>query len=49
MRQASAIDARFALILGAGEMSEGTVTIRDLATSEQVRVPAADVLTRLAQ
>jgi histidyl-tRNA synthetase len=49
MRQASGINARFALILGAGEISDGTVTVRDLTTSEQSRLPAAEVLAKLTQ
>ena len=48
MRQASAMDARYALILGAGEMADGTVSVRDLTTSEQARVPAGEVKARIS-
>jgi histidyl-tRNA synthetase len=49
MRQAGAVEARYALILGAGEVSDGTVTVRDLTTSEQERLPAEQVPAKLAQ
>jgi histidyl-tRNA synthetase len=43
MRNANASGARYALVLGPGELADGTVTMRDLATGEQERVPAEEV------
>jgi histidyl-tRNA synthetase len=47
MRQANAIGARYALVLGAEELATQTVTLRDLATSEQHQLSSGDALLRL--
>jgi histidyl-tRNA synthetase len=44
MRQADGSGAKFALILGEDEVSQGTVTIRNLQTSEQTSAPWASIL-----
>ena len=44
MKAADRSGARLALIVGEQEQTDGTVTVRDLATSEQATVPAADVV-----
>jgi histidyl-tRNA synthetase len=43
MRHANQMGARYALVLGAKELASGTVSIRNLETSEQADVAAADV------
>jgi histidyl-tRNA synthetase len=47
MRQANALGARFALVLGEKELSDGTVSVRDLAGQSQESLPAAEVLRRI--
>lgn len=47
MRQANALGARFALVLGEKELADGTVTVRDLAGQSQESVAAMEVLGRL--
>src|SRR5262249_1715058 len=47
MRQANALGARYALILGQEELAAGTVTLRDLAGQAQEVVPMAGVAARL--
>jgi histidyl-tRNA synthetase len=47
MRQANALNARYALILGAEELSTDTVTLRDLESSEQERIAPGEALLRL--
>ncbi|HWO74222.1 MAG TPA: histidine--tRNA ligase, partial [Dehalococcoidia bacterium] len=47
MRQASALSARYALVLGRQELKDGTVTLRNLSTSEEQRLPTAEALVRL--
>ena len=47
MRLASSIDARFAAIIGAQELADGSVTLRNLETSEQQKVPLAEAAVRL--
>jgi histidyl-tRNA synthetase len=39
MRHATALGARYALILGEAELARGTVQVKDLATGEQREVP----------
>jgi histidyl-tRNA synthetase len=47
MRQANALGARFALVLGERELADGSVSVRDLATQTQESLPAGDVLRRI--
>jgi histidyl-tRNA synthetase len=47
MRHASAVDARYAAIIGAQELADGSVTLRNLETSEQANVPLNSALARL--
>lgn len=47
MRQANALGARFALVLGERELANGSVSVRDLAAQSQESLPAADVLRRI--
>jgi histidyl-tRNA synthetase len=44
---ASKIGAPFAAILGSSELGEGAVTLKDLATGEQAKLPVADVAARV--
>ena len=49
LRQANALGARHALILGAAELSSNTVTLRDLASSSEApRISLSDALQRLS-
>ena len=48
MRFADKLGARFVLILGEDELRNGSVTVRDMARSEQWREPLATVAERLA-
>jgi histidyl-tRNA synthetase len=47
MRQADSLGARYALILGAEELSTNTVTLRNLVTAQQQRLPLRDVIPAL--
>jgi histidyl-tRNA synthetase len=47
MRQANALGARFALVLGERELADGSVSVRDLTAQSQESLPAADVLRRI--
>jgi len=47
MRLASSTNARFAAIIGAQELTDGSVTLRNLETSEQQKVPLAEAAVRL--
>jgi histidyl-tRNA synthetase len=47
MRQANALGARYALVLGEKELAEGTVSVRDLTAATQESVPAAEVVKRI--
>ena len=47
MRQANALGARFALVIGEKELADGSVTIRDLSAQSQESVPASEVLQRV--
>lgn len=40
---------RFAVVMGSDEKAEGVVTVKDLGTGEQTRIPRADVALRLAE
>ena len=48
MRHANAMDAARVAIIGADEVAAGEVTLRDLRTQEQRRVPVADVAELLS-
>jgi histidyl-tRNA synthetase len=48
MTRANKIKAAAALILGSDELTEGVVTLRDLDSGEQVKVPFGDLEQRLA-
>jgi histidyl-tRNA synthetase len=47
MRHASGVNPRFAAIIGAQELVEGSVTLRDFETSEQEKVPFDQAVARL--
>jgi histidyl-tRNA synthetase len=47
MRQAGALNARYAIILGAEELATKTVTVRDLSTASQERLTADEAIRRL--
>jgi histidyl-tRNA synthetase len=47
MRQANALGAARAAILGAEELASDTITLRDLATSEQERLSLSEALQQL--
>ncbi len=40
---------RFAVVMGSDEKAEGVVTVKDLGTGEQTRIPREDVALRLAE
>ncbi len=44
MKQAGRQGARYAIIIGEAEMTSGTVTLRDLATGEESKVPRGDAV-----
>ena len=47
MRQATALAARYALILGDDELAKGTVQVKNMATGEQREAPLAEVAVYL--
>ena len=47
LRQANALAARHALILGAEELATATVTVRDLSAATQERLPVAEAIDSL--
>jgi len=47
LRHANKVSARAAVILGENELAQGTATLRDLDTGEQIDVPLADLKNRL--
>jgi len=47
LKQADASGARYAVIVGEEELARGTVTLRDMATSQQTSVPMAQLAPRL--
>jgi histidyl-tRNA synthetase len=44
MKQASAVNARYAVIVGKNELSEGSVTVRDMSSGEQKMVKTDDLV-----
>lgn len=48
MRQANRAGARYAVIIGPDELSQGQVSVRDMASGEQERVPLAQAVAQLA-
>jgi histidyl-tRNA synthetase len=48
LRQANAVEAKFALILGREELANGTVTVRDLANQQQDAVPVDRLVATIA-
>lgn len=49
MREANRQRAQFALIIGEDELNSGTVSLKDMVTSEQVMLPLNEAISRLAQ
>lgn len=49
MRQAGKSRVRFCLLLGENELADNTVVVKDMDSGEQVAVPTAEVVTRLAR
>jgi histidyl-tRNA synthetase len=49
MRRANDLKARFALILGADEISRGTLTVKRMADGAQREVPAASLVQALTE
>ena len=49
MRQAGAVNARYAIILGAEELASGTLTLRDFANASQDSVSVDDAKARLLE
>lgn len=47
LRHANAAGARYALIVGEDEVTDGTMSLRDLAVGEQTRVPADNIASIL--
>jgi len=45
MKQASAVNARYAVIVGRNELNEGSVTVRDMATGDQRMIKLNEVAT----
>ena len=39
---------RYAVVMGPDEQAEGMVTVKDLTTGEQTRIPRGEVAARLA-
>ena len=48
MRHAGSLGVRHVIIIGPREHAEGVATVRDMQSGEQVQVPVADVVARLA-
>jgi histidyl-tRNA synthetase len=44
MKQAGRTGARYAVIIGETEMATGVVTLRDLATGEESRIPRSEAV-----
>ncbi len=49
MRDAGRLAARHAAILGEDELAQGTVTLRDMETGEQVSVPKGEAVARVVE
>ena len=47
MKQANKLGAKFAAIMGDDELSEGVVMLRDMAGSEQEKVPVNELISKL--
>jgi histidyl-tRNA synthetase len=47
MRQATTLKARFAAILGESELSEGTVTLKDLSTGDENKLARNQAVANL--
>jgi len=47
MKHAAAVNARFAVIIGAKELADGTATVRDMASGDQSAVPLSELASRL--
>lgn len=47
MKSASVVCARYAVIVGAGELSRDAVTLRDMKTGEQCEVPIAELAGKI--
>lgn len=47
MKQANKLGAKFATIMGDDELSEGVVMLRDMAGSEQEKVPVNELISKL--
>ena len=47
MKEAARSGARFAAILGPDELAAGEVTLRDLTSGEQERVPASELQSKV--
>ncbi|MCQ2078941.1 MAG: histidine--tRNA ligase [archaeon] len=47
MKSASTVCARYAVIVGAGELSRNAVTLRDMKSGEQCEVPIAELADRI--
>ncbi|MCX8125905.1 MAG: histidine--tRNA ligase [Dehalococcoidia bacterium] len=47
LKQADALQARYAVIIGEEELARSTVTLRDMGTGEQTTVPLSELTTRL--
>jgi histidyl-tRNA synthetase len=48
LRHANALGARYALVLGAKELADGTITLRDLSAASQQTLPIDEITHRLA-
>jgi histidyl-tRNA synthetase len=48
LRHANALGAHYALVLGAKELADGTITVRDLSDASQQTLPIEEVRHRLA-
>ena len=48
MRHASALGARYGLVLGDAEVAAGTVQVKDMDSGEQRETPLADVVATLS-
>jgi histidyl-tRNA synthetase len=49
MRQAGAVDARFAIIIGGEELASGNLTLRDFAKASQDSVTVDEAKSRLLE
>ena len=49
LKYASSIRARYAVIVGAKELAEGSVTLRDMTSGEQTLVPVDSLASAIRQ